>query len=206
MAKLMTVKEVAEYLKINKRTVYRLLQHNTIPAARIGHQWRFDKETIDDWINQLSSSSRNIKKTTILIIDEIHHFNRSQQDAISDFLAGEYSSINDGVVSYTDLNVDYFTPSPRAKVPRLAVSRRTVDFSEVSLGLPKAEAMAEANRCFQCGLCTRCENCYIFCPEPAITFSDETLCFTINYDICKRCGICIEECPHNAITWEGEAA
>ena len=70
MASLMTVKEVAEYLKVHKRTIYRLLRQGDIPAAQIGHQWRFDREAIDDWLHQLSASSRMPKKATILVIDD----------------------------------------------------------------------------------------------------------------------------------------
>jgi excisionase family DNA binding protein len=70
MAGLMTVKEVAEYLKVNKRTIYRLLRRGAIPAAQIGHQWRFDRETVDDWINQLSASNRIIRRATILVVDD----------------------------------------------------------------------------------------------------------------------------------------
>jgi len=70
MAKLMTVVEVAEYLKVNKRTIYRLLQRGAIPAAQIGHQWRFDREIIDDWIRKLSAPSSLGRRATILVIDD----------------------------------------------------------------------------------------------------------------------------------------
>ncbi|ADG13988.1 pyruvate synthase subunit PorD [Methanocaldococcus infernus] len=47
-------------------------------------------------------------------------------------------------------------------------------------------------------LCVKCENCYIFCPEPAIYEEDGV--FKINYDYCKGCLICANECPTGAIT------
>jgi len=62
----MTVEELSDYLRVNKKTIYRLLEQNKIPALRIGHQWRFDKTVIDDWLNQNSLSDG----ATILVIDD----------------------------------------------------------------------------------------------------------------------------------------
>jgi len=64
------------------------------------------------------------------------------------------------------------------------------------------EELAEAERCFHCGNCDLCENCYIFCPDIAVTFDDKICSFTIDRNLCKGCGICIAECPRNAISWE----
>lgn len=46
----MTLDDVTLYLQISKETVYRYAQKGQIPAAKIGSQWRFDKETIDEWL------------------------------------------------------------------------------------------------------------------------------------------------------------
>ena len=63
---LMTVEELAEYLRVTKKTVYRLLERRAIPARRAGHQWRFDKSSIDKWLNQGAES----KSASILVIDD----------------------------------------------------------------------------------------------------------------------------------------
>ena len=47
---ILTVKQVAEYLKVNERTIYRLANEKKIPAFRVGTSWRFRKEEIDVWI------------------------------------------------------------------------------------------------------------------------------------------------------------
>ncbi len=47
--RVMTVNELADYLKIHRTTVYRLLKDRRIPAFRIGSDWRFNKEIIDEW-------------------------------------------------------------------------------------------------------------------------------------------------------------
>ena len=49
-----TVAEVAEYLKLNERTVYRLAQEGKVPAAKIAGQWRFRRDMLDEWMaNQM---------------------------------------------------------------------------------------------------------------------------------------------------------
>jgi len=47
---LMTVAEVAEYLKLAERTVLNMIHRKEIPAMKIASQWRFVKSVIDDWI------------------------------------------------------------------------------------------------------------------------------------------------------------
>jgi excisionase family DNA binding protein len=47
--RLLTVDEVASYLKIPKSTLYRMCSEREIPCAKIGKHWRFDRKLIDDW-------------------------------------------------------------------------------------------------------------------------------------------------------------
>ena len=47
---IMTVKDVAEYLKLCEMTVYRMAKKNEIPAFKIGGDWRFRKDAIKEWI------------------------------------------------------------------------------------------------------------------------------------------------------------
>lgn len=49
---LMTIEDLADYLKVSRRTIYDWLKHNKIPAIRLVGQWRFQKEKIDSWIQQ----------------------------------------------------------------------------------------------------------------------------------------------------------
>ena len=51
MAKdILTIKEVAEYLKVTERTLYRLVQEGKIPAFKVGGSWRFQLADIEAWI------------------------------------------------------------------------------------------------------------------------------------------------------------
>ncbi len=45
---IMTVDEVADYLKLSKITVYKLTQKGEIPGFRIGSSWRYNREVIDE--------------------------------------------------------------------------------------------------------------------------------------------------------------
>lgn len=49
-AEIMTIREVAEYLKVNERTIYRLLSAKKMPAFKVGGSWRFRRSDIDGWI------------------------------------------------------------------------------------------------------------------------------------------------------------
>lgn len=48
----LTVDELAEYLKIPKSTLYKLAQEGTIPGKKVGRHWRFRKEAIDRWLDK----------------------------------------------------------------------------------------------------------------------------------------------------------
>jgi excisionase family DNA binding protein len=47
---LLTTAQVADYLKVDKFTVYRLVTQKNIPAFKVGNQWRFSKDMIDAWL------------------------------------------------------------------------------------------------------------------------------------------------------------
>jgi excisionase family DNA binding protein len=50
MPQMMTIKELAEYLRLHVTTVRKYAAQCRIPGVRIGKIWRFDKNTIDEWI------------------------------------------------------------------------------------------------------------------------------------------------------------
>jgi excisionase family DNA binding protein len=54
----LTTKEVAQYLRVNQYTVYRLVSQKKLPAYKVGSQWRFKKRVLDHWLNtQLNTSA-----------------------------------------------------------------------------------------------------------------------------------------------------
>jgi len=77
---LMDIKQVAEYLQMNKMTVYKLAQKGTIPAFKVASEWRFKKELIEQWLmNQLKGKAgmENLgagmklgQDKTVLVVDD----------------------------------------------------------------------------------------------------------------------------------------
>jgi NADPH-dependent glutamate synthase beta subunit-like oxidoreductase len=109
------------------------------------------------------------------------------------------------VVAFEELNVAYFEHGERNEGAKRAASERVSDFREINTGLREQEALEEADRCFSCGLCNECENCYVFCPDLSVIIDTGGLKYRINYDYCKGCGICVAECPRSALSVEKEA-
>ena len=52
---LLTTEQVAQYLKVDKFTIYRLVTQKKIPAFKVGSQWRFQGAMIDAWLMQNSN-------------------------------------------------------------------------------------------------------------------------------------------------------
>ena len=50
--RLMTLEEVAVYLRLSVHTIYKMAQQGRIPAYKVGKLWRFKKEEIDKWIQK----------------------------------------------------------------------------------------------------------------------------------------------------------
>lgn len=58
---ILTLKDVAEHLKVTEKTIYRLLNEDKIPAFKVGGSWRFKKSQIDEWIES-KLNEQSIKK------------------------------------------------------------------------------------------------------------------------------------------------
>jgi len=48
----LTLNEVAEYLRIPRSTTYKLAQEGKIPGVKVGRHWRFHKEAVDTWLKR----------------------------------------------------------------------------------------------------------------------------------------------------------
>jgi excisionase family DNA binding protein len=55
---IMTIGEVADYLKVTERTIYRLAGAKKIPSFKVGGSWRFSKADIDGWIKKQSEQDQ----------------------------------------------------------------------------------------------------------------------------------------------------
>lgn len=64
---IMTIREAAQYLKLNYMTIYKLAQQGKIPASKIGGNWRLKKELLDEWI---AESSRAFLGKVLIVTQE----------------------------------------------------------------------------------------------------------------------------------------
>jgi len=64
MERLMTIKELAEYLQLEEHTIYKMVRKGEIPAYKIAGQWRFKREMIEEWLDQklVSNGEKDMKK------------------------------------------------------------------------------------------------------------------------------------------------
>ena len=66
MTELMTAEEVASYLRVTERTIYRMLKRGKFPAIKVGNRWRFERNSIEEWLHQNSVGT----SAAILVVDD----------------------------------------------------------------------------------------------------------------------------------------
>ncbi len=122
---------------------------------------------------------------------------------IHEFLMGRTRSTRRGsaktelnIVQFEAIRTAYFQHSEPLKQRLRRVSQRIADFKEEYLPVSLEEAVRESKRCFSCGHCNSCGNCWLFCPDVAIEWVGSP---KFNYNACKGCGLCAEECPRGVI-------
>ena len=125
--------------------------------------------------------------------------------SISRYLHPEERPMNPHIVTFEELNTDYFEPVERHRESKGLVKKRTKGFEEVTSTFTGRIALEEAERCFSCGTCNECENCYVFCPDASVIKTEEVFSHQVDYDFCKGCGICFSECPRGAISLKEES-
>jgi excisionase family DNA binding protein len=63
---ILTIRDVAAYLKLPVSTVYRLAERRELPGHKVGRQWRFHKSILDEWFRQHAATVR----VNILVVDD----------------------------------------------------------------------------------------------------------------------------------------
>lgn len=102
----------------------------------------------------------------------------------------------DVIMDLNRMNMTYFPHFPRVKQDMLNPATRKKTQDEVIQSFTEEQAVEEASRCFSCGTCNACDNCYLVCPEPCIARPARSNgLYKILVDYCKGCRVCIEECP-----------
>ncbi len=108
----------------------------------------------------------------------------------------------DPMAPYKVINTSYHSSLGRHFASNSEVEARLKNFDEVQQPLSKDEAVAEASRCFSCGTCIYCDNCYLYCPDMAIIKLENG--YEVKEDYCKGCGLCVAECPTGSIAMQEE--
>ncbi len=58
----LTIEELAAYLKIPKSTLYKLVREGRVPSQKIGRHWRFRKGAIDKWLDETRANESGSRK------------------------------------------------------------------------------------------------------------------------------------------------
>ena len=78
---ILTIEEIAKYIKVSERTIYDWAQKGEIPAGKLGTVWRFKKSDIDQWINSKLESNKNRDKG----INELKHLLAPERIILTEF-------------------------------------------------------------------------------------------------------------------------
>ena len=107
------------------------------------------------------------------------------------------------VVGFEEIDLvflDHRSPEP---IPRLEPEQRKRSFIPLEPGLDAAQAISEAQRCFNCGTCVDCQSCLVFCPDSSVRRPEaEGGRYLFDQDYCKGCGICVSVCNRGVIDLE----
>ena len=63
---IMNIDEVAEYLQLNKKSIYRLIKSGELPAKKVLNKWRFSRERVNEWIGGKSKKNKIESKCLII--------------------------------------------------------------------------------------------------------------------------------------------
>lgn len=58
----LSVEEIAKHLGVSKETIYRWVEKGKIPASKVGRQWKFKMNLVDEWVLSGEASENKIAK------------------------------------------------------------------------------------------------------------------------------------------------
>lgn len=126
---------------------------------------------------------------------------RKAAESIHATLRGEELPVPDArpPIGAEQIKMEFYETKPPVERSLVSAEDRLANpFGEVDLGVTQEQALEEVTRCFSCGLCFNCENCWMYCqsncfkkiPGPTAGFYYE-----VNLATCDGCKKCWEECP-----------
>jgi NADPH-dependent glutamate synthase beta subunit-like oxidoreductase/Pyruvate/2-oxoacid:ferredoxin oxidoreductase delta subunit len=97
---------------------------------------------------------------------------------------------------------DFYNPAERKDQTIIPVDQRWGDNTmtlETNQGITRDDAIEESKRCFSCGMCMDCDNCWMYCQDQAVEklAKDKPIGehYYYKHDLCTGCDKCAEECP-----------
>ncbi len=91
MKDIMSIKELSEYLGIGKSKIYDLIKHGKIPASKIGRQYKFSKDVVDQWLKEkIVTKKENTEKT---LFDGTTQIKKEEQKKIENTVKNEEMKI-----------------------------------------------------------------------------------------------------------------
>ncbi len=118
-------------------------------------------------------------------------------------LTGEdlFAPPTEPIASPEEITMHVFDHHPRKEGEMIDPMARRRVFTEVRAGFSDQPghlpAVAEAQRCFNCGVCNTCDRCLDYCPEGIVLRDGDGYRFDAGY--CKGCGVCATACPRGVI-------
>ena len=137
----------------------------------------------------------------------IGHANKAAQ-SIHAFLQGTElpEQRAEEVVLADKIKLDWYEAKARGERRVLAPEERLAKpTEEIDLGLTAELALEETTRCFSCGKCFGCENCWMYCQNNCFVKIQQPQLgqfYTVKLDVCDGCKKCWEECPCGFIVGE----
>jgi NADPH-dependent glutamate synthase beta subunit-like oxidoreductase len=106
------------------------------------------------------------------------------------------------LIPHTRIKLDFYPDAERNVQSVISVEERLGEGGmtrEATIGFVKEAAIAEAKRCFSCGMCMDCDNCWMFCQDQAVDKLAKDLPvgehYKYKHELCTGCEKCAEECP-----------
>jgi len=98
------------------------------------------------------------------------------------------------------IKLDWYKPAARAERAVAGPAERLAKpMDEIDRGITREQAVDEAARCFSCGLCFACENCWMYCQNSCFAkVTDDPHqghYYKVKLEVCDGCKKCAEECP-----------
>jgi len=148
-----------------------------------------DVSSMDRFVTHAVGRGKEAAKTIAARLDAAHSPPEPMQDPF---------------VPFDRINTAYQARHSRTRQNDTPVGPRLKGFDEVQQPLSSDEARTEAGRCFSCGTCIYCDNCYFYCPDMAITRLGQG--YEVKTDYCKGCGLCVAECPTGSVHMQEDTA